>query len=549
MVGDEPIHNGNQSEQKPLLEKKEEFTLLLKGIEENSKHARSVMFALILACVYVLLSAFSSPVEKYNENKSTTSAQLESTTVQRTIELPVIKVKVKDSQFFFFSPLVILIAYLYLHIYIRELRKRLISIQRLIENHKFSIDNPNHFLFPWIVVFAFQARQTKTYGKIDSSKEETPAPSALSEKLLGGDPIIKSIANILLWILGPIVLLVLWGLFVGQRDPVSIVPCLSFCLAFCTARYTAENRLRTWSRIIITVLGLVFIVFTLSSVPELSKAFGLNKFWDLSNYLVDKVKRASIDWYGWILIIIVIIQLLPAIFGLGWRLLGKRSLRNRLQRRDFWLRSAAQSDLKWIYFLSHIIFSIRNRHIIGIPKRISDNTLQGCHISWINLRRVDFTNSDLRETKFIGVDFIHSLANGADLRGAHFLGVELTGTRMENANMDNIYTEVSDFSNAVLDGASIANANLSGSFFGGASMYNVDLTNSNLSKSILIDVNLLGANLTGVRLDGAQLKGNTNLTGANLTDISVRQTKYSKNVKFPEGFKIPAEMWLIDENE
>ena len=70
-----------------------ELELLIKAIEESSKHARNLLFILVVTSLYVLLAAYSESLED-------------------KLKLPVLAVDVQTQQFNALSPMIILGVYL-----------------------------------------------------------------------------------------------------------------------------------------------------------------------------------------------------------------------------------------------------------------------------------------------------------------------------------------------------------------------------------------------------------------------------------------------------
>lgn len=184
------------------LSEEKEFDLLAKAIEDTSKHARTLLFILVISSIYVLIVAFSKDVDPafaFNENLS------EKERAAKTIlTLPVLDVDVQLSVFFTLSPIVLLGMYLYLHIYVLELNTRLQEYDNLKINCQ-NISSPRLLLFPWLFIFASQSK------------------SKFSLTL---------VSNTIIWFLGPLVLLALWIRFVRIGGPTSATPCICSIVSF-----------------------------------------------------------------------------------------------------------------------------------------------------------------------------------------------------------------------------------------------------------------------------------------------------------------------------
>jgi hypothetical protein len=89
-----------------------QIELLATSIEESSKHARNLLLTLVVSSLYVLLAAYS-------------------TGVHNTLKLPVLDVDVDTSEFYAISPIIILAIFMYMHIYVSDLRSRLAAFDNL----------------------------------------------------------------------------------------------------------------------------------------------------------------------------------------------------------------------------------------------------------------------------------------------------------------------------------------------------------------------------------------------------------------------------------
>ncbi len=170
------------------------FDLLVKSIEEASKHARNLLFLLVVTSIYILITAFASE----------TNGKL---------KLPIIPGEVPIETFLAISPLVILSIHWYLNIYITDLNYRLTTFDELNVNCHIKIQDPRILLFPWVLTFP--DRKNSTLKKYN-------------QKILGpGSKFFNSARSIFLFIifaLGPIVLHALWIRFLGKGLTISIIP-------------------------------------------------------------------------------------------------------------------------------------------------------------------------------------------------------------------------------------------------------------------------------------------------------------------------------------
>ena len=109
----------------------------------------------------------------------------------------------------------------------------------------------------------------------------------------------------------------------------------------------------------------------------------------------------------------------------------------------------------------------------------------------------------------------------ANLSNADFMHGHFTGAYLMGANFNDAFLRCARFIDATLDDVSFVNANLSNTDFGRAILNGTDFSGANLSL----------ANFT-----------KADLSRAIFIDVDMYNAVYSKNTKFPEGFKIPEGM-------
>lgn len=248
----QPVDDSSADDATLKLRPRDELDYLIKSIEETSKHARTVLFLLAAACSYILIAAFGGAASEIGVWSMFGAGD-------DTLRLPMLEIDVSKEQFFMLSPILLLSLYLYLHIYIDELRQRLDTFAAAdVKCAKL----PDSFmmLFPWIGVFSHPR------GNDDSC--QNIRKTAWYIKLASG---------LLIWLMGPMAILALWFKFVLEEKAISIIPCLAVIVAGPIAfRQLWAGRT---SSIFQGILGFVFIVATTSSVPSLRDFLGLGIVW------------------------------------------------------------------------------------------------------------------------------------------------------------------------------------------------------------------------------------------------------------------------------
>jgi hypothetical protein len=444
-----------------LLPEKEEFTCLLKCIEEVCKHARTVLFVLLTACVYVLISAFSASMTGHD------------------IKLPIIAADVKPEEFFLVSPVVILVCYVYLHIYVGELRKLLQVAETFFEGYTFVVPEPARLLYPWILVFALRTMPRGRPSTLLSDR------GSISERSISTSYIVL-ITSLVIWIFGPLVLFVLWLRFIRNEDIVSVVPCISVILALWFGRTTA---LRSTPRRLVTLLWGTFsaslAIITLASVPVLRTESGLDVVWSVSEVVLQRLQSTTLGWWAWTLIALIVVSFLPYLILVFLRLLGPAGLFVRIRFYRFWYDHIFAEPWDYLFFPSSFILFDLDAGDFGIPQKVHDARFAGADLSSLRFgKEWNFARADLRGTKL----------RGCDLKGANLSGTNLAKSDLLLAKLDE-----SILQQAVLDGANLRYATLKNARMQAASLRNASLWHADLPEAL----DLAGADLSGTDLNEA----------------------------------------------
>jgi len=183
------------------------------------------------------------------------------------------------------------------------------------------------------------------------------------------------------------------------------------------------------------------------------------------------------------------------------------------------------------------------RSVIGsctgcrLPHDLRGRDLHGLRFVGADLRDVDLSRANLRDSEFTGADLDGTRFDDADLRDARFVGVRLHGTSFARANTTGVtfvgasvgQAEVDgpagrlilhDCTGCSLRGLDLHGADLRGSRIIGASLGGANLSRAKLSGAQLIGISARDADLSGSDLSGANLIG-ANLTGARLRGATI----------------------------
>ncbi|MCP4263498.1 MAG: pentapeptide repeat-containing protein [Planctomycetes bacterium] len=171
-------------------------------------------------------------------------------------------------------------------------------------------------------------------------------------------------------------------------------------------------------------------------------------------------------------------------------------------------------------------------------------SLAGLDISQTNLQKIYLENADLSDANLAGADLTNANLAKANLEAAKLSKANLRRANLARANFHNAYLSGSNFYDANLAGAVLVRASIVRAYLIDANLIGADLTNANLTGADLRRANLAGANLDGelgeanlteANLSKANLAGailtRTDLTGANLKEADLKKIRFWKIIK------------------
>jgi Cdc6-like AAA superfamily ATPase len=247
---------------------REELSHFLKGVEETAKQARSLLVVLTTACAFVLVAAFSPDVDK-------------------AIRLPFIGNEVSRDTFFTLSPIVLLSMYLYLQVYIQELRGRFSRLQEF--RIRTSVPEPllRDLLFLWFFIMALETRQTAALSK---DAEQFACPGVQTDYEV---PFLYPFAVFVVWLMGPIVLAVLWILFLREGKSLALIPCGALVLSGTIAVRSIRLKMARTTTVVLVIISIFVVIWTFASVERFRNQTYLVYIWQ-ARYAVVSWMRESI---------------------------------------------------------------------------------------------------------------------------------------------------------------------------------------------------------------------------------------------------------------
>ena len=197
---------------------------------------------------------------------------------------------------------------------------------------------------------------------------------------------------------------------------------------------------------------------------------------------------------------------------------------SRILLRNTILKGSNLSEAE-LTFASLIWHDLRDVDLRGADLSSANLTganLVGANLSGINLSGANLTSARLKGSFLIDADItnaridkenldqailcntrtIDGTVSDCDLRKVDFTMTNLSGVDLRDKDLTGSNLSGVDLSGKDLSGTTLIQANLSGTNLSG-----VDLSGKDLSGTILVQANLSGTNLSGVDLTGANLKG------------------------------------------
>lgn len=169
--------------------------------------------------------------------------------------------------------------------------------------------------------------------------------------------------------------------------------------------------------------------------------------------------------------------------------------------------------------------------------------MRGADFSFANLGRANFGKADLRGATFWYVDLSGANLSGALLDGADFHSAKLAGADLSGVDLtkyNSLIALIEDLQGVKLRGANLSGlqfgrqTNLQGADLSGANLTNISLLRVNLRNADLRRANFLGAKLMFPDLSGAGLRGATGLTQDQVEHAIIDETtRLPKNIRRP----------------
>lgn len=438
-----------------IREKKEAPSDLKVNISEASRNTRKLYAAYIGLMAYVATTIIS-----------TSDRQL---ILGEPARLPFVNVGIPLDEFFVFTPILVIIMFVYFHLNLLNLKKMFF----MLESNYAPLDD--YHVYPWLLNF----KEDKDDKIIDFMR--------------------KAIISLSLWWAMPSILILNALKYIKKHDMFgNIFVCFVVIIIglICTLlfwfRYRSLTRKTNSKKIIsiivssILVVELIFVILIYFSFDGGYQFLKNIIYVDLSYQKLINEENKNYDTLYWI------------------------DLRNaHLEGANLTGAILIKADLHGASFKNALMDNINLRNA-----RLSD-----CDFTGITLEGGNLVGAEMNRSFFYGSNITWANLDSVDLRESYMEGASFFKVSFKRANLSESYCKGVKLLSSEFDGAILQDVNLAGAILTGSYFVNGDLRNSDFSNS-----NLLGAHLEGASLIGASLF-KADLTSAHLDSVELHYAK------------------------
>ena len=442
----------------------------LEIVEQISRNARTIMFSMLLACVYTWLTIATTadPLLLTNSISS---------------PLPIIRTEIPIAGFFWVAPLILLGLYFYFHIYLQRLWETLADLPAVFPDGS----RLEKRAYPWLL----NGLVTSQFKRLRISRQQFSRLQTGLSILLG-------------WWTVPVTLLALWLRYLPRHDwlgttlhaTLSIAAIGAGILFYRTATATLRREIKPlllWKQYLVDVRGVKRGAFILAMGVVL---FGIS-FGAIRGipYNTDHAANISaVDPRLWV----------PRLIeALGTGTFVDFIEENISTKPVSWVeKNGDQSNLG-------LIKGARLKNAYLAYARARSAFLVKADLRQANLYGADLSDADLRLAKLQDANLNYANLSRALLAGVKLKGTSLQGVKLANYDFYSVNFKAIDLKGAYLQNIRLDRANLQGASFENAHLQKVNLgdtnlKNANFSKARLDEVSFFSANLQGTRLFGVQ---------------------------------------------
>ncbi len=428
-------------------------------VEETSKNARKIFFAMLLGCVYSWLTI-----------ATTTDARL--LTNSASSPLPIIQTETPIVGFYLAAPVILLSLYIYFHLYLQRLWEGLAKLPAVFPDGK-----PLHQkAYPWLL-----------NGLVRAHFRLLQKDRTLLSRLE------NMVSTVLAWWVVPATVLLFWGRYLPRHDWVGT----GIHLALLTVLVGGAIMLHRHA------------VRTLRGTPT---KFRLTKPWlDARTY-----QGTTAIGIG---VIIAAISLGAIEGNPRYKSVGEHPDPFVFAGDRTWVPYAFERlGYRTFANLREAEVSTKPENWRGDEKDIplvKGASLRGSDLRYADAEKAFLVKADLRGANLQGANLLGADLQGANLQLANLGFVNLQGANLQEADLRRANLQAADLTGANLKGADLFEANLKGADLFRANLKGANLPRANLQEASLFRANLQGADLRHANLQGTQLF-RANLQGADL---------------------------------
>jgi uncharacterized protein YjbI with pentapeptide repeats len=441
----------------------------LEIVEQISRNARTIMFSMLLACVYTWLTIATAtdPLLLTNSISS---------------PLPIIRTEIPIAGFFWVAPLILLSLYLYFHIYLQRLWETLADLPAVFPDGS-RLDKR---AYPWLL----NGLVTSHFNRLRISRPQFSRLQTGLSILLG-------------WWTVPVTLIALWLRYLPRHDwlgttlhvALSIAAISAGILFYRAATTTLRreiDRSLSWKQYMLEARGVKRSALVLvMGVAFLGLSFGAIQ--GIPHNTDHAAGISAFDARLWVP------RLMEA--------LGNGTFA------DFIEEDISSKPANWVEKKGE-------KSNLGLIKRAR---LKNANLAYAQARSAFLVKADLRQANLLGADLRSADLRQADLQNANLnfanlSGAQLEGVILKGARLHAVYLEGYHFIRDNLQGIDLSGADLRNIEFDGANLQAANFEGAHLHNVRFGDANLTNANFSGARLDVVTLSG-ANFKGMQLFDI------------------------------
>lgn len=443
----------------------------LSNVEEASKNARKLFFAMLLTCAYVFLTVLTTKdVDLVTNNPSS--------------QLPIIDTKIPYVVMYYIAPILLISIYLYFHLYLQRLWDELAALPAVFPDGC-SLDKK---VYPWLLNCL-----------VCSHLKRLPDDHQLLYKLR------KVLLTFLAWIVVPLILIVIWWRYLDRHEwlgtllHIGTVIFSLFLLSIFTRlpnitfEKTGENLYTAKGILIPITVGIILLILSFGSIESVDSGPPFNT--DTNRYTQSALKALEFSP-----------QILMVTF--------KSRVADLENEEVSTISKNSSVDIELVKGAN-----LRGKNLKRVQASgslLAKANLYEAVLDDAKLNQADLRSANLGDAHLIGANLELAKLSDANLDGADLRKSKLIKTNLQNASL----------TNADLRRAFLNRANLQGAFLNLAKLNDATFNNAVLKKADLTGADLTEADLTKADITGSDIK---RAVFNGVVGVTISQIKSAKN--------------------